>query len=179
MRAVARVGGGLAMLLGAACDEGAAPHELALPASLGSLGNDLGGGVDVAILPVLSSGVALGDACVGVRVTDETGHALGADEALCGPVGDLSYFGACDATTPSHTVTVWLQELSDVADQPLAAGVWANPCAGDTQAADPAAWSGGCAMTFDCRSGAAASVVFNLFVDPASEPTAKRRGCGD
>jgi hypothetical protein len=74
---------------------------------------------------------------------------------------------------------VWLQELSDAADQPLAAGAWANPCAGDTLAADPTDWSGGCAMTFDCRSGSAASVAFNLFVDPASEPTTKRRGCGD
>ena len=180
MRAVARVGLGLAMLLGAACDEGAGPHELATPGmGLGSLANDFGAGVDVAILPVLSSGVALGEACVGVRVADETGHTLGADEALCGPVGDLSYVGACDATKPTHTVTVWLQELSDMADQPLAAGAWANPCAGDTESADPTGWYGGCQMTFDCRTGASASVVFNLFVDPASEPTDQHRGCGD
>lgn len=179
MRAFARVGMGLAMLLGVACDDAAVPHELATPGlGLGSLANELGGEVDVAILPVLS-GVALGAACVGVRVEDETGHTLGADEALCGPVGDLSYFGACDATKPAHTVTVWLTDLRDMADRPLAAGAWANPCVGDTDGADPAEWRGGCALTFDCRDGAAASVVFNLFVDPASAPTAEQRGSCD
>lgn len=179
MRSVGLGLAALGMLLATACDAGEAPHALTTPGmGLGSLGEALGGQVDVAILPVLS-GVTLGEACVGVRVEDEAGHALAADEALCGPSGDLSYLGACDLAKPQHTVTVWLEELNDLADQPLAAGAWANPCAGDTQSADPTRWSGGCAMTFDCRSGAAASVVFNLFVDPASQPTAAHHGCGD
>ncbi len=89
------------------------------------------------------------DGDTGALCSDQFGNAGG---------GNIAYVGPCDASEPTHNVTVWVDSLwaSTSPFGPLSD--WTNPC--------PYAASGtsGCTLAFTCQENEDVAVTFNLVI---------------
>ncbi|MCA9515732.1 MAG: hypothetical protein KC635_12370 [Myxococcales bacterium] len=74
-----------------------------------------------------------------------------------GAGGGVAYVGTCDASSPEHTVRLWIDSIEDENGAPLTD--WRDPCPAGTEG-DP----GGCTKPAHCDPNADTPVAFDLTV---------------
>jgi len=117
-----------------------------------------GPSLEVNVSPLSLPGIS--EACYGINVNNGTGDLVWSRTKVCsgqfgnGAGGDISYVGPCDADSPAHTVTLFIENLRDDAGLPLAVEDWQNPCESPT----------GCTQSVACVENADTPVTFNITV---------------
>jgi hypothetical protein len=134
---------------------------------------DTGSSVEVGVAPLTLPG--LSKVCYDLRVTNGANGSgsvvwkkgslglspSGDADSVCstqygsGPNGDITFVGACDASTGQNSVTLWVDGLYDTGGsfiQPGGADGWQDPC------------PGGCTLNVNCLENQDARVEFNLTI---------------
>jgi hypothetical protein len=94
---------------------------------------------------------------VGTRANQGDSGALCSDRFGNIGGGDVSYVGPCDASSPQHTVRLWIDSIEDPSG--VALTDWRDPCP-----AGPGDAPGGCAQVVTCAPNADTLVAYDLTV---------------